>query len=251
MSQLFTVIGRGHGGTRAMSQTLADSGVFMGEPLNDSYDLVPAEAMYEACRVASRHVRHLGGLRWDFSALLASDPDPEFIALLGEYLRSVHDSPAERKGWKIPETTLVFPWIAKLFPDAYFINWIRDPRDSILGHHLTDDLARFGIVAPPPTGEDELTRTREQRAISWKYQVELIRATPKPARWISVRLEDFVLDQEATLARLEAFVGFPLARIPVKPEAVGRWKTAEGPHTFGFLADDLFEFGYTRESMCP
>jgi len=53
---LITIIGRGHSGTRAISHTLTESGVFMGEPLNVSGDLVPGQAMYEACRIISRHV---------------------------------------------------------------------------------------------------------------------------------------------------------------------------------------------------
>ena len=71
---LITVIGRGHSGTRAMSHTLSASGVFMGAPLNDPGDLVPPEAMYEACRVLARHVRWRGGLEWDF-ARAARDAD--------------------------------------------------------------------------------------------------------------------------------------------------------------------------------
>lgn len=39
---LVTVIGRGHSGTRAMSQTLSESGVYMGEPLNTSSESLPA-----------------------------------------------------------------------------------------------------------------------------------------------------------------------------------------------------------------
>ena len=38
---LITIIGRGHGGTRAISHTLMVSNVFMGEPLNRSGDLLP------------------------------------------------------------------------------------------------------------------------------------------------------------------------------------------------------------------
>ena len=64
---LVTIIGRGHSGTRAISHTLTASGVYMGEPLNVSGDLLPPDAMYEACRVMARHVVHLGGMRWDFS----------------------------------------------------------------------------------------------------------------------------------------------------------------------------------------
>jgi len=70
----------------------------MGEPLNGSGDLIPAEALYEACRVMARHVRHLGGLRWDFSALHTMPIDPAFTKLVESYLSSVLSSEAPRKG---------------------------------------------------------------------------------------------------------------------------------------------------------
>ena len=111
-------------------------------------------------------------------------------------------------------------------------------RDCILGGHLTDDLADFGVPYDPT---DNL---RLRRAISWKYQAEIYNATPKPRRLITVRFEDFVLQQEATLARLEAFLGVPLARIPVKPEAVGRWRADDGQHDFDFLHDEMAAYGY-------
>jgi hypothetical protein len=237
---LITVIGRGHSGTRAMSHTLSASGVFMGAPLNESGDLVPPAAMYEACRVLARHVRHLGGLRWDFSALHAGPIDPAFTRLIEDYLASVLRSDAPNKGWKIPETTLCFPWIARLFPDIRYIYWIRDPRDCIIGRHVTDDLARFGIAY------DRTDDERQRRAISWKYQVEIVKATPKPKHWLPVRFEDFVLDQERTLARIGGFLGLPLAKIPVRPETVGRWRTDTGAHDFDFFASDLLEYGYVQ-----
>ena len=64
---LTTIIGRGHSGTRAMSHTLSASGVWMGDPLNPSGDLLPPQAMYEASRLIAGHVRWLGALEWDFS----------------------------------------------------------------------------------------------------------------------------------------------------------------------------------------
>jgi len=237
---LITIIGRGHGGTRAMSQTLVDSGVFMGEPLNDSYDLVPPEAMYDACRVMARHVKWYGEFRWDWSQIHTMDIPVDFTDLMSTYLQSVHNSASVDKGWKIPETTLVFPWIVRMFPEAKYIFWIRDPRDSILGGHVTDDLSRFNI--PYPLTDDE----RRRRAISWRYQYDLVKATPKPAHWIEVRFEDFVLKQDETLARLEDFLGMKLAKIPVRPEAVGRWKTDEGTHDFDFLEQPMAEYGYEK-----
>lgn len=235
---LITVIGRGHSGTRAISHTLSASGVYMGSLLNDSGDLLPPETMYEACRVFARYVQWKGGLEWDWSKVLSMPPDPEFTRLIQEYLASVLESPAENRGWKIPETTLIFPWVVRLFPEIKYIFWIRNPRDCILGNHITDDLTDFGIPYPQ-TGDERL-----RRAISWKYQYDLVRATPRPRHWIEVRFEDFVLRQDETLRRLERYLGFKLEKIPVLPEPVDRWKQAEGVNYFDFFAPAMQEYGY-------
>ena len=235
---LITVIGRGHSGTRAMSHTLSKSGVWMGEPLNGSGDLVPPESMYEACREFAKYVSYSGGMKWDFSRVLEMDPTPRFRALIADYLHSVLDSNAPIKGWKIPETTLVYPWILKLFPDAYYIHWIRDPRDGILSAHMTDDLNDFGIEY------DKTDNIRRNRAISWKYQRELTEATPMPAKTLSVRFEDMVFKQDETLARLEKFLGIPLAKIEMRRDPVGRYLSDEGEHDFDFFREDLIKNGY-------
>ena len=239
---LITVIGRGHGGTRAMSHTLSASGVFMGEPLNKSGDLLPPEDMYEACRVMAKYVDYKGGLSWDFGRVLSMEPDPAFVKLIESYLTTVLHSTAENRGWKIPETTLVYPWIVKMFPDIRYIQWVRDPRDSILSGHLTDDLHDFGIEYPR-TGE-----IRHDRAVSWFYQREIIRATPTPKYCISVRFEDLVQKQDETLSRISAYLGIPLAKIEMRPDSVGRWKKDEGIHSFDFFKKDLAECGYEPES---
>lgn len=235
---MVTVIGRGHGGTRAMSHTLRESGVYMGALLNESGDLIPAEDLYEACRVMARYVEHRGGLEWEFSKLHTMPIAPEFTRLVESYLSSVLASDAEHKGWKLPETTLIYPWIVRMFPDVRYIHWSRDPRDSIIGAHLTDDLSDFGI---PYEKTDDL---RLRRAISWKYQREIVKATPPPKHTIEVRFEDFILNQDETLAKLDQFLGIPLAKIEVRPESVGRWKTDPEYREFEFLKKDLVELGY-------
>ena len=238
MVSLTTIIGRGHGGTRAISHTLSKSEVYMGNQLNKSGDLVPADEMYEACRVMAKHVIHQGGVHWNFDALHSVPIDPSFIRLVESYLSSVLASDAEHRGWKLPETTLIFPWIVRMFPEINYIHWIRDPRDSIAGSHITDNLSDFGVPC------DQTHDTQLSRAVSWKYQVEIVRATPKPARWIQVRLEDFILDNEQTLLRLERYLGFKLTRIPVHPEVIGRWRESNETCSFDFFADDLLRFGY-------
>lgn len=235
---LITIIGRGHSATRAMSQTLSASGVFMGNRLNRSGDLLPPQAMYEACRVLARSVEWKGDLEWDFSKLHEMPIPDEFTELIHIYLQSVLAAPAPKKGWKLPETTLVFPWILRMFPDIKYIFWVRNPRDCILGRHMTDDLRDFGIDYP------ETDDVRRRRAISWIYQYKLVKATPKPPHWIEVRMEDFVLRQDETLARLESFLGFPLARVPVHPETVARYKQDNGVSMFDFLESAMREYEY-------
>jgi hypothetical protein len=235
---LITIIGRGHSGTRAISHTLSQSGVFMGSPLNGSGDLIPPEDMYEACRVLAEHVRWQGGLNWDWSLLHEIEIPSDFVRLIHSYLRVVMASDAPRKGWKIPETTLVFPWILRMFPDCKYVYWIRDPRDCVLGAHVTDDLHDFDISYP--IADDD----RLRRAISWKYQYDLVKATPRPTHWLAVRFEDFVLRQDETLARLEDFLEIKLAKVPVRPEVIGRWRHAEGQTTYDFLQEAMVEYGY-------
>jgi len=242
MHMMVTVIGRGHSGTRAISHTLSASGVYMGEPLNVSGDLLPPGAMYDACRVFAQYVTHKGGLEWDFGRVLNMEPTAEFIGLINEFLKTVHESGAEHKGWKIPETVLCFPWIIRMFPDIKYIYWIRDPRDCILNAHKTDNLNDFGITYPDSNGD-----VRLMRAYSWKYQREIMKATPEPANVIKVKFEDMVLDQDATLKRLSAFLGVELVKIEMRPDSVGRWKTAEGVYMYDFLQSDMDENGYGDE----
>ena len=53
-----------------------------------------------------------------------------------------------------------------------------------------------------------------------------------------------MLKQDETLARLEDFLGIKLARIAVKPEAVGRYKLDEGVNYFDFFEPAMSEYGY-------
>jgi hypothetical protein len=235
---LITIIGRGHSGTRAISHTLAASGVYMGSPLNISGDLLPPQAMYDACRVLARHVDWQGDMNWNWDRLRSMPIPDEFRELIDRYLHTVGESAAPHRGWKIPETTLVYPWIQRLYPDMKYIFWIRNPRDCILGKHLTDDLRDFGV--PYPETSDE----RLRRAISWKYQYDLVKAMPQPAHWLEVRFEDFVLRQDETLARLEDFLGIKLFKIPVRPEAVNRWEFDQGTNYYDFFEPAMREYGY-------
>jgi hypothetical protein len=212
------VIGRGHGGTRAISQALALSGVFMGKT-NPSGDLIPPQAMYEAARIAGDHVRYVGPYSWDFSGLFGA-PDPAYVKHVQTYLRTITSSKSPRKGFKIPETVLSLPWFVQLFPDAKYIHWIRDPRDVVLGHHLTDRLGTFNV----PNGTRHLG-LGPSKVESWVYHQEIVRAVSRnellrPKHMLTVHFEDFVLRNRQERARLSEFLGFPLAKVPLNAKKV-------------------------------
>ena len=207
---LTTIIGRGHSGTRAMSHTLTASGVFMGDWLNDSGDLYPGWPVFKAALVIAKHVIWKGGVEWDFSRLHTMPIPDDFKWFVDEHLKSLNGRSEEHLGWKLPEYTFLYPWLVRLYPDVRYIYWVRNPRDCILSAHLTDDLHDFGIAYPTPNyfqaqnpieGAPKEWRERLKRAISWKYQYDIVQATPKPKWWYQVKFEDFVQHQ-ATRLRL-------------------------------------------------
>ena len=95
---VITVIGRGHSGTRSISHTLYASGVYMGQTLNPSGDLVPAWLMYDACRVFARYVTWNGGLNWDFSRAHETEIPQRFITIFHRYIESVLNHKGKLKG---------------------------------------------------------------------------------------------------------------------------------------------------------
>ena len=96
----------------------------------------------------------------------------------------------------------------------------------------------FGISYPATDDE------RLRRGISWKYQQDLVKATPKPQYWLEVRFEDFVLKQDETLGRIGDFLGLKLTKIPVHPEAVGRWKSDNQVNYFHFFEPTMAQYHY-------
>ena len=117
----------------------------MGSLLNNSCDFVPAHNLYRSCHIFSKYVNYSGNYKWDFSGALKQEVPNSFRKLVQEYLKPILESKNEYRGWKLTETTLIYPWIYDLFPDAFYIFWSRHPFDSILGSHLTDDLNDFSV----------------------------------------------------------------------------------------------------------
>ncbi len=228
------IVGRGHSGTRIPAATLAESGVNMGN-VNSSHDHIPAFAMYAAVRDLGKMVTSSDGV-WDFSAFIDSTPTAAYKEHVAEYLAYFEGHTVY--GWKLPESVLGLPWLVQLFPDAYYIHWVRDGRDNILDHHGTDNLSRFSI---PDTISDDRLRNA---AISWAYHEALVEATPKTKHWLTLYYEDFVLNQEESLTVMSNYLNMTLFKIAVNSSPIGRYKTHDLNGVLPIMASQLERHGY-------
>jgi hypothetical protein len=253
------IIGRGHGGTRVASHTLSASGIYMGTN-NVSGDLIPAKGMCEAVKTAGSLVKRnslfpyieplYSEIAWDFSQLIASNPPDAFVSAVNQYLfhfdgygNGYSDGYTDTQtfdgyipyGWKLPETVFALPWITKMFPNAYYIYWTRDPRDCILGGHTTDRLSVWGA---PSVWYPNIIDARIE---SWAYQYQMMQDTPLPKNVIHMKYEDFISNQTSELNRLSQFLQMPMSAIPVFATDVGLYKTAPANN----LPDKLLQYaGY-------
>jgi hypothetical protein len=118
---------------------------------------------------------------------------------------------------KTPRYALIMDFLDQMFPDAQFIHVIRDPRDVVLSHRK-----RFGYVAA-------LKAIRK-----WPTYVATARATGErlgPGRYLEVRYEDLVSDNEHQLRRVFEFLGEPWDPIVLQYDQLPH-DVADKYHTF-------------------
>lgn len=238
---MIIVIGRGHSGTRIISEALNNSGVFMGSRLNKSFDCVPVKYMYQAAKHINAFVKYKGEHRWDFSYLINNEPDKLFKDSINQYLKDILKNDSEHKGWKLPETTFTYPWLTKMFPEAKYIVWNRHPYDSLLSPHKSDRLSVWNVDFPM----DKLGAKMRQ-AVSWKYQYEIVRSTPPPKNVAVMNYEDFVSNNKREKRRLEDFLGFKLNVPKLYVKRVDKWRkeTSINWKNFSFLKKPIKKLGY-------
>lgn len=240
---MIIVIGRGHSGTRTIAQTLFTSNVYMGATVNSACDLISPDVDIEELNILLRtigyNILRRSETEWDFGAPNNMSVPTRARLILGEYLQGVLNHEG-LSGFKIPQLTLLYPWLLKLYPDAKYIHMVRDPRDAILGNHGGGgNLGRIGI--PDVTSKN----IQYRRAVSYKYHFDIVDQSPRPNNWIAIRFEDFVLRQEQELSKLEDYLDMKLSRIIVRPESVGRWKQApKEDYDFDFLGSIIKRYSY-------
>jgi hypothetical protein len=170
----------------------------------------------------------------------------------------------QRWGDKRPAYAGWIPMLFALFPDAQFINLVRDPRAA--------------VASQIPLGWGHEEAALASAAVRWEYsarRVDAFSARLRPDQLLDLRYEDMVRDPEATLDQVCAFAGLragdaiatmigaerrgkfrpgwheKLAQ-PISTDSVERWREKLDPHEVALVehvAEPFLDrFGYRTAS---
>lgn len=234
------IVGRQHSGTRIIPEAMHRSGVFCGEPLNIAYDLLPPQPLYEACRIFGGYVEYKGKQTWDFSRAILAEIPGSFLDLLELYLQTFINSNSKKKAWKIPENTLIYPWLVRIFPKANFIFWVRHPEGSCSKMTGVDRLEKWNI---PCRKYLIHSWNYKMRVVSWKYHFDIVNLTPQPENFINVRYEDYINDPNSIREKIKKLTGVELGETYVNKEKLqqGRKRLSK---RYPFLKDAMSKLEY-------
>jgi hypothetical protein len=142
---------------------------------------------------------------------------------------------AERRGkprWgeKRPSALLHLDLVLAMFPDAQYVNIVRDPRAAVAS--IREAGARFGWGAHDVPGGTDTWERSARAADRWRRRLG-------PDRFIELRYEDLVEDPAAALDPVVAFLDLDpagreamlrqLATMPVTTERLRAWEQALAP----------------------
>ncbi len=219
MQQPIVLIGRGGSGTRLISQIVRDAGVFMGNNVNatgDSVEWVPT--IYELLVDKLSSGTDLSDV---FNVQSVEKLQDCGRAILKRAELNGIDASASW-GWKLPETMLLLPEVARAFKDARIIHLVRHPVTCALRRsHMTSrrnnkvgnavlNTAHSMYPRDPKTIVDIATW---DNAVSWQLQVEAVSTVSKrdfsPERVLNLRYEDLSDDWPLVRRQLSAFLCLP------------------------------------------
>jgi glycosyltransferase involved in cell wall biosynthesis len=205
------IIGRGGSGTRLLSELVQQSGLFLGNELNETGDSIEwVEGIYDL--VINNKTLEQG--RFNTNEI-------DSLRLNGlKILKIKGIEKINLWGFKLPETMLCIAELKQAFPQARFIHLLRHPISiSLRRSHLTSRLnnhigqavlkrayAQMQVdFNMAPTATDEINN-----AISWYYQLEKVITFSKsqlnPTNYITVKYEDICENSEKVRKELYRFL---------------------------------------------
>lgn len=222
------LMGRGHSGTRVLSWICTHLGLQLGASASlATGDVDDQKFTQEIKKITTNNI----GISTQES-VKQKDLFRFQNAVAGYYARLHH--PSTLWGWKFPETYLIAPYIAEIFPQARYIHLVRDGRDIAFKRHLTDDPKRK-LGRKILASQNALTLPHHlQAAISWEFQVnnfDHFRKTIATEQILDVTFENICLHPDETVARLCDFLNVPFTQScqtylkeQIDPQKVGQYK---------------------------
>lgn len=146
---------------------------------------------------------------------------------------------------KTPRNSIYFDRLANMFPEAKFINVIRDGRDvacSMVERGFWPIAASLDFPATTTfRGEVTFEKAIEYWVVMTRIARDMAKRLPESS-YAEIRLEDLVFNQDAAVKRIMDFLGESLdssvTEFQMKPDSLGRWKTDLKPSQVR-LAEDV------------
>jgi hypothetical protein len=188
---------------------------------------------------------------------------PTLGSVLGAGFRLYADRHGKpRWGDKRPSLVLNLDAVDAMFPDAQFVNLVRDPRAVVASIRRVG--RRYGWGAHGLPGATDTWERSMRAADRWRRRLG-------PGRFLEVRYEDLVTEPEAVLGRIVAFLDLDAAGLdamlrhhetadidnrtlhalvskPVTTERLRSWEHALRPREIAFvesvLGDRMGRYGY-------
>ncbi len=245
------VTGAFHSGTSAVALLLIKNGICMGTQLNYAYDE----------QDISTGIPGVGPFMGLSELITRYYPDrqhhiaeTELLLLRDYFLRLIASKVAyPRWGWKAPPNIFLMPMLSRVFPEAKFIQIVRDGRDVALSPHSEFPNSDFGRLIyfdrtdiqewqgipltaelgkgmgsnkfDPPPGLVECSLFaylwQKMSLLGAKYGETL------GNRFLLIRYEDLCLEPEKTVARIADFLNVPLDHkvIHLKKDRIHKFRT--------------------------
>lgn len=200
------VLSVGHTGSRIIGQVLERSGYKVGQ-VNGSFDTVKfTGADRKRALEFAKSASHRGD-QWSWAPTIRPEG----------YL---DDAP---EAWKHGWPSLCMPWLVGKYPNARYIRWIRDPRDTVLWKDVGVDMF---ISHKIPGFEGLEYEEAAGQFIRYWWQQQMIYC---PKFCLQIKYEDYCDDPEAQTSVLEAFLGRRMAVSATRCDRIGRWKKEATP----------------------
>jgi hypothetical protein len=208
LSKTIIVLGRGHSGSRLISSFFVKNGWYPGEKINISMDKAPWETLLKEWRQLFKgwHTYKIKTKNW--SIALGKDSVEQFKhkakRIIDEYMKDIYKANQPLNIVKNDAVHFFYPWFMILYPDYYYLWWTRSiskKNEHSRGNRSDNYLKKI-------CGGGNIMNYPWQ---SWKLYYELIKTTHRafgePKHYLHMRFEDFVLNHDLSVQKLEFFTG--------------------------------------------